>query len=146
MIACTTGAFFSPRLTPSVSVALGAKCRVRLSWLIKRLLCRLNPWFSESKPAPLPATLHLIRWSGPYTSETSPQVMFVTLTISFLPLFYNRTHIPGYVGLLLLLLLFLLRYRLADVLTNMVALISCSMTWTVCIVWLAEISVKKVAL
>ena len=146
MIACTTGAFFSPRLTPSVSVALGAKCRVRLSWLIKRLLCRLNPWFSESKPAPLPATLHLIRWSGPYTSETSPQVMFVTLTISFLPLFYNRTHIPGYVGLLLLLLLFLLRYGLADVLSNMVALISCSMTWTVCIVWLAEISVKKVAL
>ena len=146
MIACTTGAFFSPRLTLSVSVALGAKCRVRLSWLIKHLLCRLNPWFSESKPAPLPATLQLIRWSGPYTSETSPQVMFVTLTMSFLPLFYNRTHIPGYVGLLLLLLLFLLRYRLADVLSNMVALISCSMTWTVCIVWLAEISVKKVAL
>ena len=73
-------------------------------------------------------TLHLIRWSGPYTSETSPQVMFVTLTMSFLPLFYNRTHIPGYVGLLLLLVLFLLRYRLADVLSNMVALISCSMT------------------
>ena len=146
MIACTTGAFFSPRLTLSPRVALGAKCRVRLSWLIKHLLCRLNPWFSESKPAPLPATLHLIRWSGPYTSETSPQVMFVTLTMSFLPLFYNRTHIPGYVGLLLLLVLFLLRYRLADVLSNMVALISCSMTWTVCIVWLAEISVKKVAL
>ena len=146
MIACTTGAFFSPRLTLSARVALGAKCRVRLSWLIKRLLCRLNPWFSESKPTPLPATLHLIRWSGPCTSETSPQVMFVTLTMSFLPLFCNRTHIPGYVGLLLLLLLFLLRYRLADVLSNMVALISCSMTWTVCIVWLAEISVKKVAL
>ena len=29
--------FFSPHL------ALCAKCRVRLAWLIKRLLCRLNP-------------------------------------------------------------------------------------------------------
>ena len=112
----------------------------------KAPVMQAKPMILRVEPAPLPATLHLIRWSGPCTSETSPQVMFVTLTMSFLPLFYNRTHIPGYVGLLLLLLLFLLRCRLADVLSNMVALISCSMTWTVWIVWLAKISVKNVAL
>ena len=84
-----------------------------------------KPMILRVKPTPLSATLHLMRWSGPCTSETSTSAGHSCHPNHD---FCNRTHIPGYVGLLLLLLLFLLPYRLADVLSNMVALISCSVS------------------
>ena len=43
MIACTTGAFFSPRLTLSVSVALGAKCRVQSLLAHKAPVMQVKP-------------------------------------------------------------------------------------------------------